>query len=47
MNNFYELKKQLTAHDVETIMTDMGYHWENDYEDYEEFVNAIDEYLQN
>ena len=45
MSSFNELKKQLTASDVETIMTDMGYDWENDYDDYEEFINAIDEYL--
>ena len=34
MGSFNELKKQLTASDVETIMTDMGYDWENDYDDY-------------
>ena len=45
MSSFNELKKQLTSSDVETIMTDMGYDWENDYDDYEEFINAIYEYL--
>ena len=41
MSSFNELKKQLTTYDVETIMTDMGYDWEDDYDDYEEFINAI------
>ena len=45
MGSFNELKKQLTASDVETIMTDMGYNWENDYDDYEEFINTIIFYL--
>ena len=46
MSSFNQLKKQLTTSDVETIMTDMGYNWEDDYDDYEEFINAIDKYLK-
>ena len=46
MSSFNQLKKQLTTSDVETIMTDMGYNWEDDYDDYEEFINAIGEYLK-
>ena len=37
--------KHLDSSDLEMIITDLGFEWEEVYGDYEEFHKALNEYL--
>jgi len=37
---------ELENFDIETLISDLGFNWEDVYDDYEEFIEAINEWVE-